>query len=280
MRLKRSIIRIDHDKCDGCGECIPSCPEGALQIIDGKARLVGDLFCDGLGACVGHCPKGALSVEEREAEPYDERRTMENIIPQGPNTIRAHLDHLRRHGAQAELRTALEVLAERGIAPPPEPRIPCGCPASSPRSLERAEEAAAPSDGVPRQSRLRNWPVQLTLVPPEAPYLRGADLLLAADCAPFAYADFHEEFLKGRVLLVGCPKLDDAHFYVEKLASILRMNRPRSLTCVHMEVPCCFGLVQIARRAIEDAGVPIEFHEVTLGVRGDRPVPAAGRRSP
>ena len=277
MAARRKIIRIDLDRCDGCGECILNCPEGALQVIDGKARLVSDLFCDGLGACVGRCPRGALAVEEREAVPYDERKAMENIVLQGPNTIRAHLEHLREHGAEADLRTAGAVLAERGIALPEGPPAPCGCPGSRARSLPEADDPGPGPDAPAGPSRLRNWPVQLALVPPAAPYLRGADLLLAADCAPFAYAGFHEEFLKGRILLVGCPKLDDAAFYVEKLTSLFRANRPRSVTCVHMEVPCCFGLVQIARRAIEASGMEIPFHEVTLGVRGERLDPVEDR---
>jgi len=276
MAARRKIIRIDLDRCNGCGECLPHCPEGALRIIDGKARLVSDLFCDGLGACVGRCPRGALAVEERPAEPYDERKAMENILPQGPHTIRAHLEHLREHGAEAELRTALAVLAERGIAPPPDP-LPGACPGRRARSLPEADDPApGPGTSAP-SSRLRNWPVQLALVPPSAPYLRGADLLLAADCAPFAYAGFHEEFLKGRILLVGCPKLDDAAFYAEKLTALFRTNRPRSVMCVHMEVPCCFGLVQIARNAIKASGLEIPFHEVTLGVRGEQLAPVGGR---
>jgi len=268
MASRRKMIRIDEEKCNGCGDCIPNCPEGALQVIDGKARLVSDLFCDGLGACVGHCPQGAMRIEEREAQPYDEKKVMENIIKAGPNTIAAHLKHLEEHDAADYLRQAKEYLKERGIPlPSGKPPAPCGCPGSRAMDLGGPAEEVAP---VRRPSRLRNWPVQLALVPARAPYLKGADLVIAADCAPFAYADFHDDFLQGKVLLVGCPKLDDTDPYVEKLAAIFKENGVRSVTCVHMEVPCCFGLVEVVRAAIEQSGRSVPFEEVTLGLRGDR----------
>ncbi|MHC5058438.1 MAG: ATP-binding protein [Planctomycetota bacterium] len=277
---KRKIISIDEEKCTGCAECIPNCPEGALQVIDGKARLVSHLFCDGLGACVGHCPTGAMTVEEREAEPYDERRVMENIVKQGPNTIAAHLSHLRGHGADDYLREAVGYLKERGIAVPGNtPRAPFlgGCPgtrvgelAAVKAKLATAGDAPAAGPGLKaeRPSRLRNWPVQLKLVPPIAPWLKGAELLIAADCVPFALPDFHEELLKGRVLLVGCPKLDDAEAYVAKLAAVFEANDVRSVTVAHMEVPCCFGLVEIVKQAIARSGKAVPFEEVTVGVEG------------
>ncbi|MBM4031354.1 MAG: 4Fe-4S dicluster domain-containing protein [Planctomycetes bacterium] len=277
----RQIIKIDEDKCTGCGECIPGCPEGALQVIDGKARLISDLFCDGLGACLGTCPVDAIAIEEREAEPYDERRVMENIARQGPNTINAHLEHLREHGEFELLKTALDFLKERGIGVPrPAPHAGGGCPGSRAVQFEdKAPAAAAPSplplspgergEGVRAPSRLRQWPVQITLVPPQAPYLKGADVVLVADCVPFAYASFHEDFLKGRVVLVGCPKLDDVDFYRRKLAEVFRQNDIKSIEVVHMEVPCCFGLVHVLRQALADSGKDIPATETTISLRGE-----------
>jgi ferredoxin len=281
MVSQRKIIRIDEETCDGCGRCIPNCPEGALQVIDGKARLVSDLFCDGLGACVGSCPTGAMTVEEREAEPYDERKVMENIVKAGPNTIAAHLAHLRDHGAEDYYREAVAVLEERGIEAPDETKkdapLPCGCPGT--RVVDLAETAAdteeAPVAGR-RPSRLRQWPVQIKLVPPAAPFLKNAEIVLAADCVPFAFPDFHEEFLKGKALLVGCPKLDDADLYVEKIARIFAENDIRSVTVVHMEVPCCFGLVQIVKSAIAKSGKDVPFTDVMITVRGETAAAAAG----
>lgn len=277
MASRRKVIKIDESKCTGCGLCIPNCPEGALQIIDGKARLISDLFCDGLGACIKHCPEGAITIEEREAAPYDERKVMENIVRQGTNTIRAHLAHLREHGAHEYLRQALEYLKERGIEVPPEGRpaeghLPCGCPGSAVRDLSSERPAQKPAAGehaAPRRSQLRNWPVQIMLVPPAAPYLRGADLLISADCVPFAFADFHDRFASGNVVLIGCPKLDDVDFYRDKLTQIFKNNDVRSVTCVHMEVPCCWGLVGLTKEAIAASGKDIPFSEVTIGVKGD-----------
>ena len=272
---RRKIITIDAEKCTGCGECIPNCPEGALQIIEGKARLVSDLFCDGLGACIGHCPEGAITIEEREAEAYDETKVMENIVPQGPNTIRAHLEHLKEHGAEDYYNEAKEFLKERNIAPPENApaggKLPCGCPGSHVMDFSEKSAPAGDEDAFfagKRPSRLRQWPVQLTLVPPTAPYLRSADLVIAADCVPFAYADFHEEFLKGKVLLIGCPKLDDAESYERKLTTVFEHNDIRSVTCIHMEVPCCFGLVRIVKSAITASGKVVPFAEVTVSVKG------------
>jgi len=265
----RQIITIDDEKCTGCGECIPNCPEGALQIIDGKARLVSDLFCDGLGACLGHCPEGAIRVEEREAEPYDERRVMANVVRQGPNVIRAHLDHLREHGATDYLQEALDVLREEGIevpaaeAPAPEP---CGCPGARVMELEAASEDAPAARAV---SRLRQWPVQLALVPPMAPYLQGADLAITADCVPFACGNYHEDFLKGKAVLVGCPKLDDVAAYREKLAAIFEQADIRSIDVVHMEVPCCFGLVRVVQQALAEAGKDIPVTLTKISIQGE-----------
>lgn len=270
---KRKIIRISEEKCTGCGECIPECPEGALQLIDGKARLISDLFCDGLGACVGSCPTGAMTVEEREAEPYDEAKVMANIVPQGPNVIRAHLAHLKEHGAMEYYRAALEYLKQHHVDLPEEkpgsPPIPCGCPGSAVRELfTRAPAAAPPPASGPRASRLRNWPIQLMLVPVTAPYLKNADLLIAADCVGATHPEFHDRLLQDRVLLIACPKLDDAGHYLEKLTELFRLNQPRSVLVAHMTVPCCFGLVQLVRQAIAASGLAIPFAEQTIGLDG------------
>jgi len=270
----RKIITIDQDICNGCGECVPNCPEGALRIIDGKARLVSDLFCDGLGACIGHCPEGAITIEEREAEPYDEKKVMDNIIPQGANTIVAHLKHLKDHGAMEYHRDALDYLREKGV-PVPREAAPAvhshSCPGSAVRNVgsPTAESPEPPSSGGNRPSRLGNWPVQLMLVPVGAPFFKGADLVIAADCVPFAFADFHNRFLRGKALVMGCPKLDDAGFYREKLTSIFRENDIRSVTVLHMEVPCCFGLVRIVREAIAESGNAIPLAEVEIGIGGE-----------
>ena len=258
--MKRKIISIDEKKCTGCGQCIPDCPEGALRMIDGKARLVSDLFCDGLGACIGTCPEGAISVVEREAVPYDEKTVMENIAKQGASVIRAHLEHLAGHGQTAFYNQAIEYLIENDI-PNPGPCGPGtqGCartsrqgashsrqdrgrclpsrtarPASL-RGLSRLDGAEHPAGRLPwrpRQpvggttaSELRQWPVQLALLNPAAPYFDNADLLISADCVPFAYPGFHAEFLRGRILIIFCPKLDpDIDGYIEKLAEIFTQH--------------------------------------------------------
>jgi ferredoxin len=293
--MKRQIINIDEEKCTGCGLCIPNCPEGALQLIDGKARLVSDLFCDGLGACIGHCPEDAITIDEREAEEYEERRVMENIVLQGENVIAAHLEHLAEHGQHEFLREAIGYLTEKGI-PLPEafedtqarstPAADTGCPGCQvadfreehPVSPDGTQAGPASAAGLaqagPRQktppSALRQWPVQIMLVPPSAPYLQDADLLVAADCVPFAYAGFHQELLLGKVLLVGCPKLDDAEYYREKLTEVFKLNNIKSVTVARMEVPCCFGIMRIVESAIAAAGKKIPVESVVIGMKGER----------
>ncbi|MFA4982445.1 MAG: 4Fe-4S binding protein [Candidatus Omnitrophota bacterium] len=274
---KRKMIKIDEGKCSGCALCIPNCPEGALQIIDGKARLISDLFCDGLGACIGHCPQGAITIEEREAEKYDERKVMKNIVNQGKNVIKAHLEHLKEHGESGYLKEAMEFLKEKRINIPIEDAShhhghgAGPCPGSKIIDLgkdgKREDKGGA---GAKLRSGLRNWPVQINLIPPSAPYLNNAELLIAADCVPFAYADFHQELLKGKVLLVGCPKLDDAEVYKEKIGRIVKNNNIKSITYAHMEVPCCFGMVPIIKEAIAGSGKDIPFKTVVIGIKGDR----------
>jgi ferredoxin len=274
---KRKIIKIDEEKCNGCGLCIPNCPEGALQIIDGKARLVSDLFCDGLGACIGHCPEGAITIEEREAQKYDERKVMANIVKQGKNVIMAHLKHLKEHNETKYLNQAVEFLKEKNIEVPNEVissghgPLPCGCPGTMVKDFRPEKKVDSKvKTSKPSQSQLRQWPVQIKLVPVSAPYLNNADLLIAADCVPFAYADFHSDLLKDKVLLVGCPKLDDIEVYQEKISQIVKNNNIKSITYAHMEVPCCFGLVGVIKSVIADLGEDIPFKEAVISIKGER----------
>ena len=275
--MKRKIIQIDEDKCNGCGECIPNCPEGALQIIEGKARLISDLFCDGLGACIGHCPQGAITIEEREAQKYDERKAMKNIVKQGKGVIKAHLAHLKEHKQQEYLKQALDFLKESKIKIDfsPEPASAqnkfCACPGSKIMDLKRSDKSGESRPSIRQTqipSELGHWPVQLTLVPALAPFLQNADILIAADCVAFTYASFHQDLLKGKALLIGCPKLDDVESYAEKLKDIIKNNSIKSMTYAHMEVPCCFGLVDIIKDAINESDKEIPFKEVVVSIKG------------
>ncbi len=273
--MKRKIIRIDEEKCNGCGQCVPDCPEGALQVLDGKARLVSDLFCDGLGACLKACPEGAISVEEREAEAYDERRVMANIIEKGPETVRAHLTHLREHGEHACLQEAVALLRERGI-PVPADAVHGhgphghGCPGSRMIDLRKPESRVSADGGAPVASGLRQWPVHLKLVNPGAAYFDNADLLIAADCTPFAFGDFHRTFLAGKIVIMFCPKLDPyVEEYVEKLAEIFSSRAVKSVSVVRMEVPCCGGATAIVKEAMKRSGKSIPVLEHTISVRGE-----------
>ena len=302
--MKRTIISIDEKKCTGCGQCIPDCPEGALQMIDGKARLVSDLFCDGLGACIGTCPEGAISVVERVAVPYDEEIVMKNIGKQGASVIKAPLEHRAAHGQTAFYNQAIEYLIEKDILIPdhtaperrgasasagmvhpmagrtgegvchPEPHAPHpfdGCPGSAARSIPRNGNRAGPRQpvGGKTSSELRQWPVQLALLNPAAPYFDNADLLISADCVPFAYPGFHAEFLKGRILIIFCPKLDsDIDGYIEKLAEILTQHTIRSIIVLHMEVPCCSGVRYVVDQALMRAGVTVPVEEKTVTIEG------------
>jgi len=234
----REIVKIDEEKCNGCGLCVPACAEGAIKIVDGKARLIADNLCDGLGACLGHCPQDAIIIEKRTAAEFDEAAVEE---------------HLKS--------------ADRP-APAPHAAGHGGCPSARLMSFE--SPAASAASAPARASELRQWPVQMHLVPPSAPFLKNADLLLAADCVPFAYADFHKDFLTGKALLIGCPKLDDGQAYLQKLTAILQQNDIRSLTVLHMEVPCCTGLVMIARQAIAASGRDVSLETVRIGIQGER----------
>lgn len=251
----REIVRIDEEKCDGCGLCVPACAEGAIQIIDGKARLLADNLCDGLGACLGHCPKDAIIVEKRAADEFDEEAVKEHLKSTG-REIAAHAEPAHGGCPSAQVQS-LAAPAHGG-----------GCPSARLMSFDKptgsAEEVSA------RPSELRQWPVQMHLVPPSAPFLKDADLLLAADCVPFAHADFHRDFLPGRALLIGCPKLDDGQAYLHKLTAILRQNEIRSLTVLHMEVPCCSGLIMLARQAIAASGKNVPLETIRIGIQGER----------
>ncbi|MFH1821966.1 MAG: 4Fe-4S binding protein [Methanobacteriota archaeon] len=272
--MRRKIIKIDSGKCDGCGLCMPSCPEGALQMIEGKARLVSELFCDGLGACLGQCPRDAIMIEEREAEPYDEVAVVERLLKQGESVVKAHLEHLKEHGDNEHLREALTYLQDKEITLSPEAKAlrvkPQGgsCPSTSVMSWGSQVEESEPNKSSP--SALKQWPVQISLVPSNAPYFGGADLLVAADCVPFAYANFHQDILRGKAVIVSCPKLDDVDFYREKLTEIFRRSNIKSLTIVHMEVPCCFGLNQLVRSALAASGKNLPVKEIVIGVHGER----------
>ncbi len=232
----RKLISIDEDRCDGCGLCVPACAEGAIQVVNGKARLIDDRLCDGLGACLGECPQGALLLEEREGTQFDEE------------AVRQHQE------AQALAATSL----------------PCGCPSTTMTEFEPRDYREA---GVERAgaitSQLRHWPVQLTLVPPAAPFLKNADLLLAADCAPFVYADFHRDFVRGRAVLVACPKLDSYATHLERLTEILKSAAVKSITVTRVEVGCCRGLTNMAAEAIRNSGADLPLYEAVLGVKGD-----------
>lgn len=276
--IKRDIIKIDEERCNGCRLCIPNCPEGALQIIDGKARLISDLFCDGLGACIGHCPQGAISIEKRDSGEYDERTVMGNIIKQGKNVIKAHLEHLKEHNQTEYLNQAIDFLKEKKIENPLKEETVHGkykhthegCPGSEIMDFRKKRGILEEKKEVKMESQLRQWPVQITLVPPFAPYLDNSDLLISADCVPFAYADFHRNLLDGKTLLVGCPKLDDIESYKEKITEIVKDNSIKSITYAHMEVPCCFGLVGVIQKAISESGKDIPFKEVTISVGGEK----------
>ena len=284
----REIVKIDEELCNGCGECVPSCHEGALQIIDGKARLISDLMCDGLGACLGHCPTGAMTIEKREAEPYNETKVMEIMVDKGKNTVIAHLKHLKDHNETEFLKEAFDFLKANedklefsvkeiieGVRGGDKPQAHGymhmhgggGCPGSQARSFEPKGLSVDNGDMVSGQSELRQWPVQLHLVSPQAPYFRGADVLLAADCVAFSMGNFHQKHLKGKGLAIACPKLDDGQdTYVNKLVSMIDDAQINTLSVMIMQVPCCGGLLQIAKAAADKASrkVPVKATVVSL----------------
>jgi Pyruvate/2-oxoacid:ferredoxin oxidoreductase delta subunit len=229
----RNIVKIDQEKCNGCGLCIPSCAEGAIQIINGKAQLVKDVYCDGLGACLGKCPQDAITIEQREAEEFDKQAAHEHVQT-----------------------------TKKTVSVPP-----VSCPSAQPMQFNLQE----PTETSPQRQKteLTMWPVQLKLLPPYAPFLKEADLLIAADCVPFAYPNFHQDFLKNKVLTVGCPKLDDVSLYRNKLAEIFRTANIKTITIVNMEVPCCFGLKRLVEEAMELAGKHIPLRQTTISIKGE-----------
>lgn len=235
-KTPRKIVHIDEEKCDGCGQCVPNCMEGAIKLINGKAKLIAENLCDGLGACLGTCPRDAITVEERPADEFDEA------------AVARHLDHPKP-------------------APAPAHAHASGCPGSRMRMLQ--PKPAAPATAHDRPSRLGQWPVQLALVPTSGPMWQDADVLICADCVPFAAADFHEKLLAGRALAIACPKLDDMRPYVAKLANIFGGNTIRSITVAHMEVPCCTGILRAVQMALAEAGrQDIPMRDVVVGVDG------------
>jgi len=236
--MNRDIVFIDENKCNGCGQCIPNCAEGAIKLINGKAKLVDERFCDGLGACLGHCPQDAITIIKRDAPGFDEKMAKK---------------HMERSKPEKK--------------PPKD--IPCGCPGSM--AIDLRSEKKEQSGVSHRQSpELRQWPVQLMLVSPEASYFKDSDLLVAADCVPFAYPNFHQDFLKGKSLIIGCPKLDDADFYVEKLTELIKTNSIKSITLVNMEVPCCFGLQRIVEEAVKNSGKVVPIRQTVITIRGEK----------
>jgi Fe-S-cluster-containing hydrogenase component 2 len=258
LRVLRKIIKIDEEKCDGCGLCMPACPEGALKIVDTpkgpKARLVKENFCDGLGACLGDCPQGALAVEEKEVEKYDEEGVIAHIKEKSPELLEKHLSHLREHAQELPQYHS-------------HPQI-SSCPSAQMRHWK--EKKKTTDEKVKVHSQLRQWPIQLHLVPPGAPYYENADLVIVADCVPFAYANFHQDFLKEKAIAIGCPKLDDINAYIEKVTQMVKTAKPKSIKVVNMEVPCCFGLVRIVEQAIAQSGMKIPLEVVTIGINGEK----------
>lgn len=280
----RTMVHIDEDKCDGCGLCVPDCAEGALQIVDGKAKLVSDIYCDGLGACLGSCPQDAITMVEREADEYDDNAVNDHLQKLGKDPIPHNHDHghadTGTHGSGA-VEEEVEDLAcgcsgtlsqsfDRPdlVVAPAAPKLG-GCPGSRSQSFDQPKTPPPVDQAGPVASSLGNWPVQISLVPPKAPYLENADLLIAADCAPFAYGDFHRRFMEGKVLLVGCPKLDNTQAYVEKLSHMFRENNIHSISVVYMEVPCCSGIVQMVQEALRQSGTSIPTTLYRVGIKGD-----------
>lgn len=247
----RKIVNINEDKCDGCGLCVPSCAEGAIKIIDGKAKLLSENLCDGLGACLGECPQGAIEITERDADEYDESAVKVHLAKEGKTLNNSHEQHGHGHHHGG------------------------GCPGSRMMEINRQEtkqaSASVSSDDieVKIKPQLTQWPVQLMLVPQNAPYFEGADLLITADCVPFAYPNYHLELLKGKKVVVGCPKLDDVQYYVEKLTGIIKTNNINSITVAFMEVPCCGGIVRAAEQALADSGKDLPLHKVKISINGE-----------
>ena len=282
--MLREIVRIDEELCDGCGQCVPNCHEGALQIIEGKARLISELMCDGLGACIGHCPQGAITIEKREADEYDEEVVISQMIKSGKATVFAHLKHLQEHGENGYLKEALNYIkANHVIIPFTIKEVHellhyqngsaktghHGCPGSAAVNFDASSlKIAKPPAEIP--SALSQWPVQMHLINPAASYFRGADLLVAADCAGYAHGNFHDEFIKGRKVVIACPKLDQGkEVYLQKLVRLIDEAQVNTITAAIMEVPCCGGLSQMVNMACQMASRKVPVKKVVIGIKGE-----------
>lgn len=282
--MLREIVKIDEELCNGCGDCVPGCHEGALQIIDGKARLISDLMCDGLGACLGHCPQGAISIEKREAEAYNETKVMEIMIKKGKNTVLAHMKHLKEHNETAFLKEAVQYLTKNKDILDFDPNeiieevhhhghhdhhTGGGCPGSKAMVINKAESEAENSV-VSGKSELRQWPVQMHLINPAAAYFKKTDLLLAADCTAFSMGNFHQDYLKGKSLIIACPKLDQGvESYIEKVRALIDDAMINTITVLRMQVPCCGGLLQIVNTARSKAGRNVPVKEIIVSIEGE-----------
>ena len=278
----REMVKIDEDLCNGCGACVPGCHEGALQIIDGKARLISEYMCDGLGACIGHCPEGAITIEKREAEPYDEVKVMETMVEKGANTVIAHMKHLKEHnegdllkqavsylqGHQDELSfNAQQVIAEVHLHGSAKP-VAHACPGSKPASF--APIGIVDDSQGEAKSELQHWPVQMHLINPMAPYFQNADVVIAADCVAFSMGNFHQKILKGKSLAIACPKLDTGHeSYVNKIRAMIDDAKVNTLTVVIMQVPCCGGLLQMVRMAASEASRKVPIKSIVISTQGE-----------
>lgn len=283
--MKRTVIKIDDKLCNGCGNCVEGCHEGALQLIDGKAVMISELYCDGLGACIGECPVGAIELIEKEAEPYSEIAVMERISPKGEKVVLAHLMHLKNHGETEWYNQGIEWCSknnfkinipesmEKRVTPEvKQEKMACGCPGSMERDFraDKIISGIASAELVSGSSELRQWPVQLHLLNPMAGYFQKADVLLASDCSAFTHGSFHATFLKNKILAIACPKLDsNTQSYVDKLTSMIDNSLINTLTVLIMEVPCCGGLLQMAKAAREKASRNIPLKVMVMSVKGE-----------
>ena len=299
--MEREIVHIDEELCDGCGDCVPTCHEGALQIIDGKARLISDLMCDGLGACLGHCPQGAITIEKREAEPYNETKVMEIMVEKGQNTVIAHMQHLKEHNETDFLKEAVGYLNshvskidfdvkevihtvhnhghnhdhQHGKQHSQQHELDhgqsaCGCPGSREMSFQPEGMRADTNQMVSGRSELTQWPVQMHLINPNASYFQQADVVLAADCVAYSMGDFHQKFLKGKSLAIACPKLDEGlDIYKEKLRRMIDESAINTLTVLIMQVPCCGGLLQLAQEAVAAASRKVPVKALVISIQGE-----------
>lgn len=269
MKVKRNIIKINEELCNGCGLCARGCHEGALQIINGKAKLISELYCDGLGACIGDCPMNAISIEEKEVEAYDEIAVMERIATQGTQVIEAHLRHLKNHGEERLLQQGIQYLKEKNIPFNPNNITQHSCISSAQRVFNKPQNIAS-INIAEQNSELTHWPVQLHLLNPLAGFFNNADVLLAADCTAYAYANFHNKLLKDKKLAIACPKLDsNKESYIDKISLMIDVAQIKSLTIAVMEVPCCSGLVKIVQMAADKASRKIPINKIVIGIKGD-----------